>query len=131
MSDRSIKSIGAKPSQAFNLDRLQTPIGTALLVTDAGGVLRALDWQDYELRMQAAAASASTMLPSRHCSADKDFVARLRIIGSTEYSAIPGRAASLGEPYHQRRQRGPPMGCTLAAFPHPNDILRYLGRSSP
>ena len=52
MSDRSIKSIGAKPSEAFNLDRLQTPIGTALLVTDADGILRALDWEDYETRMK-------------------------------------------------------------------------------
>src|SRR4051812_44791497 len=38
--------------ESFNLDRLPTPIGTALLVTDADGLLRALDWEDYELRMQ-------------------------------------------------------------------------------
>ena len=37
--------------QSFALDRLKTPIGTALLVTDADGALRALDWQDYEARM--------------------------------------------------------------------------------
>jgi methylated-DNA-[protein]-cysteine S-methyltransferase len=36
----------------FNLDRLPTPIGTALLVTDADGHLRALDWEDYEPRMK-------------------------------------------------------------------------------
>ena len=36
----------------FNLDRLPTPIGTALLVTDADGLLRALDWEDYEPRMR-------------------------------------------------------------------------------
>jgi methylated-DNA-[protein]-cysteine S-methyltransferase len=42
----------AKLPQSFGLDRLQTPIGTALLVTDADGVLRALDWEDYELRMK-------------------------------------------------------------------------------
>lgn len=36
----------------FNLDRLPTPIGTALLVTDADGRLRALDWEDYEPRMR-------------------------------------------------------------------------------
>ena len=35
----------------FNLDRLPTPIGTALLVTDADGHLRALDWEDHEGRM--------------------------------------------------------------------------------
>ena len=32
-------------------DQLKTPIGTALLVTDADGVLCALDWEDYEARM--------------------------------------------------------------------------------
>ena len=44
--------MNAKPPETFGLDRLQTPIGTALLVTDAVGVLRALDWQDYEPRMK-------------------------------------------------------------------------------
>jgi methylated-DNA-[protein]-cysteine S-methyltransferase len=40
------------PPDTFNLDRLETPIGTALLVTDGEGVLRALDWDDYEPRMR-------------------------------------------------------------------------------
>lgn len=39
-------------SDSFNLDRLPTPIGTALLVTDADGHLRALDWEDHEPRMR-------------------------------------------------------------------------------
>ncbi|MCK1393301.1 methylated-DNA--[protein]-cysteine S-methyltransferase [Bradyrhizobium sp. 1] len=41
-----------KPSVSFALDRLTTPIGIALLVTDADGALRALDWEDYEHRMR-------------------------------------------------------------------------------
>jgi methylated-DNA-[protein]-cysteine S-methyltransferase len=44
--------MSAKPPETFNTDRLQTPIGTALLVTDAGGVLRALDWEEYAPRME-------------------------------------------------------------------------------
>jgi methylated-DNA-[protein]-cysteine S-methyltransferase len=44
--------MSAKLPEAFNLDRLQTPIGTALLVTDAGGALRALDWEEHEPRMK-------------------------------------------------------------------------------
>jgi len=44
--------MSAKPPEIFGLDRLQTPIGTALLVTDAGGVLRALDWEEHEPRMR-------------------------------------------------------------------------------
>jgi methylated-DNA-[protein]-cysteine S-methyltransferase len=42
----------AKPPEIFGLDRLQTPIGVALLITDADGVLRALDWEEFEPRMK-------------------------------------------------------------------------------
>jgi methylated-DNA-[protein]-cysteine S-methyltransferase len=45
--------MSAKPPEIFSLDRLETPIGTALLVADADGVLRALDWEDHEPRMMA------------------------------------------------------------------------------
>jgi methylated-DNA-[protein]-cysteine S-methyltransferase len=44
--------MSAKPSETFCLDRLPTPIGTALLVTDTAGVLRALDWEEHEPRMR-------------------------------------------------------------------------------
>lgn len=44
--------MSAKPPETFNIDRLQTPIGTALLVTDSNGVLRALDWEEHESRMR-------------------------------------------------------------------------------
>ncbi|MGH6643158.1 MAG: methylated-DNA--[protein]-cysteine S-methyltransferase [Bradyrhizobium sp.] len=44
--------MNAKQPETFGLDRLQTPIGTALLVTDSGGVLRALDWEEHEPRMR-------------------------------------------------------------------------------
>jgi hypothetical protein len=44
--------MNVKPPETFGLDRLETPIGIALVVTDAEGALRALDWQDYEPRMR-------------------------------------------------------------------------------
>jgi methylated-DNA-[protein]-cysteine S-methyltransferase len=44
--------MSAKPPETFAIDRLDTPIGVALLVTDSEGVLRALDWEDYAPRMQ-------------------------------------------------------------------------------
>jgi methylated-DNA-[protein]-cysteine S-methyltransferase len=44
--------MSAKPPEIFGLDRLQTPIGIALLVSDADGILLALDWEDYEPRMK-------------------------------------------------------------------------------
>ncbi len=34
------------------LDRLQTPIGEALLITDEDGALRAFDWSDHEDRLR-------------------------------------------------------------------------------
>jgi methylated-DNA-[protein]-cysteine S-methyltransferase len=44
--------VNARPAGRFHLDRLDTPIGTALLVTDSEGALRALDWDDFEQRMR-------------------------------------------------------------------------------
>jgi methylated-DNA-[protein]-cysteine S-methyltransferase len=42
----------AKPPEIFSVDRLETPIGTALIVTDADGVLRAFDWEDHAHRIK-------------------------------------------------------------------------------
>ncbi len=39
------------PERLF-LDRLATPIGEAILVTDEGGCLRVFDWTDHEPRMR-------------------------------------------------------------------------------
>lgn len=41
----------AAPPETLTLDRIETPIGTALAVTDDAGVLRAFDWTDYEPAM--------------------------------------------------------------------------------
>lgn len=35
------------------IDTFETPLGTALLVTDEAGVLRAFNWTDYEAHMRA------------------------------------------------------------------------------
>ncbi|MFI5014422.1 MAG: methylated-DNA--[protein]-cysteine S-methyltransferase [Hyphomicrobiales bacterium] len=42
----------AKPLDRLYIDRLDTPIGRALLVTDDDGALRVLDWEDHEDRMR-------------------------------------------------------------------------------
>ncbi len=39
------------PPEILTLDRFPTPVGDALIVTDAEGRLRAFDWHDYEDRM--------------------------------------------------------------------------------
>ena len=41
------------PPETLTLDRLATPIGVALLVTDEAGFLRAFNWTDYEAAMLA------------------------------------------------------------------------------
>ena len=42
----------APPPEVLRLDRLATPIGTALIVTDEAGRLRAFDFEDFEPRMR-------------------------------------------------------------------------------
>ena len=39
-------------SETFQIERFETPTGRMLLVSDAQGRLRALDWEDHEPRMQ-------------------------------------------------------------------------------
>ena len=41
------------PPKSLTLERMQTPIGEAMIVTDEAGRLRAFNWQDYEDRMLA------------------------------------------------------------------------------
>jgi methylated-DNA-[protein]-cysteine S-methyltransferase len=41
----------AEPSNTFTRDRLPTPIGAILLVLDADGMLRGLDFEDHEARL--------------------------------------------------------------------------------
>ena len=40
------------PPETLTLERIPTPIGTALVVTDEAGVLRAFNWTDYEPQMR-------------------------------------------------------------------------------
>jgi methylated-DNA-[protein]-cysteine S-methyltransferase len=42
----------AKPPEVFSVDTLETPIGPALVVTDADGNLRAFDWEDHAARIR-------------------------------------------------------------------------------
>jgi methylated-DNA-[protein]-cysteine S-methyltransferase len=42
----------AQPLESFSVDRLATPIGAALIITDADGMLRAFDWEDHVIRIK-------------------------------------------------------------------------------
>ena len=44
--------MNANPPELLGVDRLDTPIGTALLVIDGDGRLCALDWEDHETRLR-------------------------------------------------------------------------------
>jgi methylated-DNA-[protein]-cysteine S-methyltransferase len=43
----------AQTPKTLTVDRLETPVGVALVVTDEAGVLRAFNWTDYEPSMRA------------------------------------------------------------------------------
>jgi methylated-DNA-[protein]-cysteine S-methyltransferase len=63
------------------LDRIETPIGEMLLVTDAAGKVRALDWNDYESRMTTLldrhyGKGRYTLEPARNTQALRDVMAR-------------------------------------------------------
>jgi methylated-DNA-[protein]-cysteine S-methyltransferase len=51
LSAKMSVNLSAMRPETFSRDRLQTPIGMALLVTDADGVLRAFDWEDHARRV--------------------------------------------------------------------------------
>jgi len=51
MNDQTTKTTNAMP-EIFQLERLNTPIGRMLIVTDGEQRLRAIDWEDHEQRMQ-------------------------------------------------------------------------------
>jgi methylated-DNA-[protein]-cysteine S-methyltransferase len=42
----------SKPPETLILERLPTPVGEAILVADAQGVLRAFDWTSHEARLR-------------------------------------------------------------------------------
>jgi methylated-DNA-[protein]-cysteine S-methyltransferase len=41
-----------RPPETLTLDRFDTPIGTAMVVTDGEGFLRFFDWSDHEARLR-------------------------------------------------------------------------------
>ncbi len=101
--------MGAKPTLSFGLDRLKTPIGMALLVTDADGVLRALDWEEHEPRMRE-------LLRLQYGAVDlKDARAPRRTQGGAD-RLFQGRSRSPeGESLARRRHAVPAQGLDRAA----------------
>lgn len=62
----------------LQLDRIATPIGIALLVTDEDGVLRALDFHDYEARMLRLLRTHYGSMPLASGAAPAEVTSKLR-----------------------------------------------------
>jgi methylated-DNA-[protein]-cysteine S-methyltransferase len=86
----------------LTLDRLATPIGELLVIADRAGRLRAVDWQDYEARMDR--------LLRRYCAADYRLEPGRTAAGGAlaayfagDLAAIDGLAVAAGGTPFQRR----------------------------
>jgi methylated-DNA-[protein]-cysteine S-methyltransferase len=53
----------AKPPERLTVERIDTPIGVALLATDEDGYLRAFDWSDFEDRQMRLIARYNGRVP--------------------------------------------------------------------
>jgi methylated-DNA-[protein]-cysteine S-methyltransferase len=108
----------AKPPVTFGLDRLRTPIGTALLVSDPDGVLCALDWEDCEARMKQLLLrqhGAAVLKPARVPAETRAALAGYFKGDLDRLNAIEWRVA--GTPFQRKvwtALRGIPPGTTLS-----------------
>jgi len=86
----------------LRLDRLATPIGEALIVTDEAGILRAFDWADCEagmMRLLRLHYGRVTLEPAR---APADLMRRLRRYFDGDLGALDGIAWRTGGTPFQR-----------------------------
>jgi methylated-DNA-[protein]-cysteine S-methyltransferase len=109
------------PPETLRLDRLATPIGTALLVTDPAGILRAFNWTDYEPALRA-------WIARRHPSAQLQDGAAPAATRRAFDAYFEGEARALEDV--PRRASGTPFQLTvwdaLCTIP-PGETLSYAG----
>jgi methylated-DNA-[protein]-cysteine S-methyltransferase len=67
-------------TQTFQTERFETPTGRMLLVTDAHGLVHALDWEDHHERMQRLLARYYRNLTLELREAGKDSVAKCALL---------------------------------------------------
>jgi methylated-DNA-[protein]-cysteine S-methyltransferase len=92
------------PALALHLERLATPIGTLLVVSDDSDVLRAVDWEDYRRRfdrlLQRHYGRKGHVLDERPAGSAAS--AALRAYFAGDLAAIDGLAvATNGTPFQQ------------------------------
>jgi methylated-DNA-[protein]-cysteine S-methyltransferase len=88
---------------SLGLGRLKTPIGVALLVTDADEVLCALDWEDYEPRMRQLLRLQHGAFDLKERSAPRDMRLALSAYFSGELEALRAIKWRLGGTPFQRK----------------------------
>lgn len=108
----------ARLPDSLRLDELKTPIGTALLLTDDDGVLRALDWQEFEDRVHREVRlhyRGADMRPGR---APDGIRKALMAYFDGELDAVEGiRVATEGTPFQKKvwaALRRIPVGKTVS-----------------
>lgn len=122
------------PPEALLLDRIDSPIGTILLVHDAAGAVRALDFADYEARLQRLLqrywGRDSVGFVLRAGSAPAAVRTALAAYFSGSLSALDGLAVTTGGTPFQRQVwtalRRIPAGTTLSY----GGLAEILGRPS-
>ena len=129
----------AGPPETFRLDRLPTPIGVALLVTDSDGVLRALDWEDHDPRIRELLRRIYGAVVLQEARAPKDMRAALAAYFKGDFDAlgaIKWRVA--GTPFQQKVWHALPniragttmsYGALAAQLDSPN-AMRAIGHAN-
>ena len=107
--------------QRLNLDRLATPIGEALIVTDEAGYLRAFDWADCEAGMARLLRLHYGALRPEPGAAPAELMRRLGRYFAGELGALAGIAwRTAGTAFQRRVWQG------LVAIP-PGETRSYGG----
>jgi methylated-DNA-[protein]-cysteine S-methyltransferase len=89
--------------ETLRLDRLETPIGVALLVTDKDGVLCALDWEDHEPRMRQLLRLQHRVFDLEERPAPRDLRSALSAYFDGEIDALRALRTRLGGTPFQRK----------------------------
>ncbi|GAA5234634.1 methylated-DNA--[protein]-cysteine S-methyltransferase [Verticiella sediminum] len=120
------------PSLKLRLERLPSPLGPMLILTDEDGVLRALDWQDHEQRMhlllrrQYGGASIEIVEGGAACAAGP----RLAAYFAGDIGALDGLRVATGGTAFQRlvwqTLREIPAGTTLSY----GELAARIGRAA-
>lgn len=104
--------------ETFTLDRIASPVGEVLLVTDAEGAVRAFDFVDYEARMRKLLARHYREVVLNEGRAPEAVRAAIAAYFSGDARALDGLMVKTGgtDPLHQRI--GAHVGVTIAGEEH-------------